>query len=129
VQKEAEDAGSDYGRYGREADGMTAGDLVQSIMREGGAKAGKNLQGYVKGLCCEETDWNGSSSGKRERLFPVILVQNTLMKIGKHIFSSFLDGAPKECRHGIKIWRHKIKKHKNPLRNVTRTMNPVRTCP
>jgi len=43
VLKEAEDAGSDYGRYGWEADDMTAGDLVKSIMREGGAKAGTEM--------------------------------------------------------------------------------------
>jgi hypothetical protein len=37
VLKDAEDAGSDYGRYGWEADDMTTGDLAESIMREGGA--------------------------------------------------------------------------------------------
>lgn len=31
--------GGDYGRYEREADGMTTGDLSQSVAREGGAKA------------------------------------------------------------------------------------------
>jgi len=33
VQKESEDAGSDYGRYGREAADMTTGDLLQSAAR------------------------------------------------------------------------------------------------
>ena len=33
VQKESEDAGSDYGRYGREVDAMTTGDLSQSAAR------------------------------------------------------------------------------------------------
>ena len=37
VLKDAEDAGSDYGRYGWEADDMTTGDLAKSITREGGA--------------------------------------------------------------------------------------------
>ena len=39
MQKGTEDAGSDYGRYGKEAFDMTTGDLIQSIVREGGAKA------------------------------------------------------------------------------------------
>jgi hypothetical protein len=43
VLKGAEDAGSDYGRYGREADDMTTGDLAKSIMREGGAEAGTEV--------------------------------------------------------------------------------------
>ena len=37
MQKESEDAGSDYGRYGKEADEMTTGDLSQSVVREQGA--------------------------------------------------------------------------------------------
>jgi hypothetical protein len=39
VRKENEDAGGDYGRHEKEADGMTTGDLKQSVAREGGAEA------------------------------------------------------------------------------------------
>jgi len=45
------------------------------------------------------------------------------------LIPTFLDGVPKECRHGINIWPAQEKKQKNPLRNVTRATNPVRTCP
>ena len=37
--KEAEGVGGDYGRYEREAGGMTTGDLSQSVAREQGAQA------------------------------------------------------------------------------------------
>jgi len=59
-------------------------------------------------------------------------LKSNLSKINhtrEKLIPSFLDGVPKECRHGIKIWSAQEKKHKNPLRNVTRTMNPVRSCP
>lgn len=39
MTKEAEGVGGDYGRYEREADGMTTGDLSQSSAKEQGAQA------------------------------------------------------------------------------------------
>jgi hypothetical protein len=45
VQKEFEDSGNDYGRYGRESDEMATGDLTQFAVREHGAQAGTEETG------------------------------------------------------------------------------------
>jgi len=48
-------------------------------------------------LCCHNLSYLSKINHTRGKLIP-----------------SFLDGVPKECRHGIKIWSAQEKKHKNP---------------